>query len=69
MHPNILGTTIHPATYHDTTALILDWSARAESRTVCLANVHMVMEAYDDPAYQAVVNGTDLVAPDGMPLV
>lgn len=69
MHPTILGTAIHPTTYHDATALILGWAARAESRTVCLANVHMVMEAYDDPAYQALVNGADLVAPDGMPLV
>jgi N-acetylglucosaminyldiphosphoundecaprenol N-acetyl-beta-D-mannosaminyltransferase len=67
--PAILGTTIHPTTYHDATALILDWAARTESRSVCLANVHMVMEAYDDPAFQAAVNGADLVAPDGMPLV
>lgn len=67
--PLILGTTIHPTTYRDATALILGWAARAESRVVCLANVHMVMEAYDDPTYQAAVDGADLVAPDGMPLV
>lgn len=67
--PTILGTTVHPTTYHDATALILYWVARAESRSVCLANAHMVMEAYDDPAYQAAVNDADLVAPDGMPLV
>ena len=67
--PAILGTTIHPTSYHDATALILGWAARAESRTVCLANVHMVMEAYDDPAFQTAVNSADLVAPDGMPLV
>ena len=69
MPPTILGTTVQPTTYRDATALILDWSARAESRSVCLANVHMVMEAYDDPAYQTAVDGADLVAPDGMPLV
>lgn len=34
-----------------------------------MANVHMVMEAYDDPAFRRVVNGADLVTPDGMPLV
>lgn len=67
--PTILGTIIHPTTYRDATALILGWAVSAESRSVCLANVHMVMEAYDDPAYQAVVNGADLAAPDGMPLV
>ncbi|ACU89117.1 WecB/TagA/CpsF family glycosyltransferase [Desulfomicrobium baculatum] len=67
--PTILGTIIHPTTYRDATALILGWAVRAESRSVCLANVHMVMEAYDDPAYEAEVNGADLAAPDGMPIV
>ncbi|MFB9995025.1 WecB/TagA/CpsF family glycosyltransferase [Deinococcus oregonensis] len=33
------------------------------------ANVHMVMEAVDDPAFRQVVNTADLVTPDGMPLV
>jgi hypothetical protein len=28
-----------------------------------------VIEAYDDPAHQEVMNGADLVTPDGVPLV
>ncbi len=36
---------------------------------VCFSTVHMVMESYDNPAYAEVVNGADLVIPDGMPLV
>ncbi|MFA4966580.1 MAG: WecB/TagA/CpsF family glycosyltransferase [Thermoleophilia bacterium] len=36
---------------------------------VCAANVHMVMEAWDDPGYRAIINGADLVVPDGQPLV
>jgi N-acetylglucosaminyldiphosphoundecaprenol N-acetyl-beta-D-mannosaminyltransferase len=40
-----------------------------ESRYVCVANVHMLMEAYDSPEFQNVVNAADLVTPDGMPLV
>lgn len=36
---------------------------------VCVATVHMVMEAHDDPAFAAKVNAADLVVPDGMPLV
>lgn len=36
---------------------------------VCVATVHMVMEAHDDPEFAAVVNAADLVVPDGMPLV
>lgn len=45
---------------------------RARSRAggyVCAANVHMVMEAHDDPAFAEVVAGAALVVPDGMPLV
>ncbi len=40
-----------------------------ESRYVCAANVHMLMEAHDSPEFQHVVNAADLVTPDGMPLV
>jgi N-acetylglucosaminyldiphosphoundecaprenol N-acetyl-beta-D-mannosaminyltransferase len=36
---------------------------------VCVANVHMVMEAYDDPAFAAVVKGARFTTSDGMPLV
>jgi N-acetylglucosaminyldiphosphoundecaprenol N-acetyl-beta-D-mannosaminyltransferase len=48
---------------------VMAWAQAGESRTVCAANVHMVMEAYDDPTFQDVVNGADLVTADGMPLV
>jgi N-acetylglucosaminyldiphosphoundecaprenol N-acetyl-beta-D-mannosaminyltransferase len=36
---------------------------------VCVATVHMVMEAHDDPEFAAKVNAAELVVPDGMPLV
>ena len=36
---------------------------------VCVANVHMVMEAYDSHEFKAVLNSADLVVPDGMPLI
>lgn len=51
--------------------LITDWAsaAPARSRSVCAANVHMTMEAYDDPDFQALVNQSDLVVADGAPLV
>lgn len=35
----------------------------------CVATVHMVMEAHDDPAFRRLVNSADLVTSDGMPLV
>jgi N-acetylglucosaminyldiphosphoundecaprenol N-acetyl-beta-D-mannosaminyltransferase len=36
---------------------------------VCVANVHMCMESYDNLEFRQVVNKADLVIPDGMPLV
>lgn len=42
---------------------------RRPGRYVCAANVHMTMEAYDDPAFREVVNAADLVVPDGVPMV
>lgn len=41
---------------------------KKEARYICFANVHMVMEAYDDKNLQKIINNADIVAPDGMPL-
>jgi N-acetylglucosaminyldiphosphoundecaprenol N-acetyl-beta-D-mannosaminyltransferase len=48
---------------------VLGWANTAESRCVCAANVHMLMEAHDSPQYKQIINSADLVTPDGMPLV
>ncbi len=36
---------------------------------VCLSNVHMVMESYDDGETGVKINNADLILPDGMPIV
>lgn len=36
---------------------------------VCVANVHMTMEAFDDIAFREIVERADMVTPDGMALV
>jgi len=69
MKKEILGVYIDPTSYDAATVLIQSWAERAESRMVFFANVHMVMEAYDSPEFQQIVNSSDLVTPDGMPLV
>lgn len=65
----ILGTRVDGTSYTEATQQILAWALRGESRSVYAANVHTVMEAYDHPAFRAMVNECDLVTPDGMPLV
>jgi N-acetylglucosaminyldiphosphoundecaprenol N-acetyl-beta-D-mannosaminyltransferase len=49
--------------------LVLAWAAAADSRYICVSNVHVTMEAYDSAEYRGIVNGADLVTPDSMPLV
>ncbi len=63
------GMRVDAGTYASTTAQVLAWAARAESRYICVANVHMVMETRDAPDFRAIVNAADLVTSDGMPLV
>lgn len=68
-HRYILDVRVDATTSADAVARVLSWAGSAESRYVCAANVHVVMEAHDSPAFLAVVNAADLVTPDGMPLV
>jgi N-acetylglucosaminyldiphosphoundecaprenol N-acetyl-beta-D-mannosaminyltransferase len=39
-----------------------------KSMYVCVSAVHMLMEAYKDPAFAAIVNRAEMVTPDGKPL-
>jgi N-acetylglucosaminyldiphosphoundecaprenol N-acetyl-beta-D-mannosaminyltransferase len=69
MNNFILGTRVDPTNYEEVTSRVMDWSRAGESRTVCVANVHVIMEAYDSSQFQGMINGSDIVTPDGMPLV
>ncbi|WP_202803609.1 WecB/TagA/CpsF family glycosyltransferase [Spirulina subsalsa] len=45
------------------------WAQQHQSKSVCVANVHMLMEAHWHPDFAQILNASDLVTPDGMPLV
>lgn len=49
--------------------LMLRWAKMRASKVVCLANVHMLIEAYKNPTFAKVLHDADLVTPDGKPLV
>lgn len=74
-HAAILGMRVDCTTYAEAAERILQWAQAyaqnpaAPGRFVCMANVHMVMEAFDSAEFRAVVNRADLVTSDGMPLV
>lgn len=65
----VLNAPITALTFEEQIFLILRWARARESRIVCLANVHMLMEAHWHPEFASVLAAADLVSPDGMPLV
>jgi N-acetylglucosaminyldiphosphoundecaprenol N-acetyl-beta-D-mannosaminyltransferase len=66
----ILGMRVDATSYADASARVMAWAdAEDRRRYVCVTTVHTVMEAHDDASLKRVVNGADLVTPDGMPLV
>lgn len=65
----ILGMRLDATSYSDLIQKTKIWAGENQARSIYAANTHMVMEAYDDPAFRRVVNDADLVTPDGMPLV
>ena len=72
--PAILGMHVDDVESTQALDIISGWTAevaggRGSARTVCAANVHMVMTAHDDGGFRACVNAADLVIPDGQPLV
>ena len=66
---SVLETLVDTTDYQEVVEDVASWAKHNESRYVCVANVHMTMEAYDSSAFRDMVNGADLVVPDGMPLV
>lgn len=69
MQASVLGCRITTASYEEVVEMIIQWAAQNECRSVFAANVHMIMTAYDSPAFRNVVNLANIVTPDGMPLV
>lgn len=66
---NLLGSPVTALPFDTQIKTILEWASTRESRFVCIANVHMLMEAYWNSQFSLVLKNADMVAPDGMPLV
>jgi len=66
---NILGVGISAVNMEMTLSLIDQWIAQRESRYVCVAPVHSVMECQREPSLRCIFNASGLTTPDGMPLV
>ena len=66
---DVLGVQVDCGTYESATQDVLDRAEKGKSCYVSICNVHMVMEAHDDPNYKEIVNRAMIVTPDGMPIV
>jgi N-acetylglucosaminyldiphosphoundecaprenol N-acetyl-beta-D-mannosaminyltransferase len=65
----ILGVNVAASSYDQVVQNSLLWARQGLSRAQIFANVQVVMEAVDHPAYLEALNRADMVNPDGMPLV
>jgi len=66
---SVIGMRVDVTSYEAATNHIMALANRRASAYVCVANVHMTMEAVDDASFRGIVNGAALVVPDGKPLV
>lgn len=66
---NILGMRVDCSDYDLAVEMIAALAAEEHGRHVCVASVHMVIEARDDPTYQRIINQAEFVTSDGAPLV
>lgn len=65
---DVLGVPVTALPLHEQARVAAEWAERRASKVVCVANVHMTMEAQHQD-FGRVLKESDLVMPDGMPLV
>ncbi len=65
----VIGSPITALPFTHQIDLMLEWASKRLSKVVCVANVHMLMEAHSKPDFADVLLEADMVTPDGMPLV
>ncbi len=66
----VLGVQVHAVQTQDVVARMEEW-IRNHSRchTIAPTGMHGIVEAQHDPSFKEILNSTDTVVPDGMPLV
>jgi N-acetylglucosaminyldiphosphoundecaprenol N-acetyl-beta-D-mannosaminyltransferase len=65
---NIFTFGVSKGSYQQFIDNIFALSEQKKSSYVCFANVHMVVEAYKDSAFNTVIRNADVVTPDGKPV-
>lgn len=60
---------ISTGSFDSMTNEIIALAVSKQSANICVANVHMLVEAHEDASFATVVNSANMVTPDGMPLI
>ncbi|WP_416667478.1 WecB/TagA/CpsF family glycosyltransferase [Egbenema bharatensis] len=66
---SVVGFPITAMPFDNQIRMMVKWAKQRTSKTVCVANVHMLMEAHSSSDFASTLLNADLVTPDGMPLV
>jgi len=65
---SLLGMSVNTGSYDEFVNQIVNHGNKKISEYTCLANVHMLIEAYSDYNFAKVVNNAKIITPDGKPL-
>ena len=60
--------SLNTGSYSEFVSQIIQHADKKISEYTCLANVHMLIEAYIDYNFAKVVNNANIITPDGKPL-
>ncbi len=66
---SVIGYPVAALPFQEQISLMMQWAREKTSKVVCIANVHMLVEAYQNEQFSDVLSQADLITPDGMPLV
>ncbi len=69
MTSKVISLNITRGLYVSFIERVMELGTKRISSYVCVANVHMCIEAYQDQQFVQIVNHANVVTPDGMPLV
>lgn len=65
---DLLSISVSTGAYDEFVHTIVDSARERKSHYTCVANVHMLVEAYNDNRFARVVSDADVITPDGKPL-
>jgi N-acetylglucosaminyldiphosphoundecaprenol N-acetyl-beta-D-mannosaminyltransferase len=66
----VLGVGVSATSYDEVVDTCSKWTAEGNGgKYICVTSVHGVVTAMFDPNLKQILNGADIVTPDGMPIV